>query len=199
MLKAFVGLGNPGKEYEKTRHNMGFLVIQSLAQELAGVSFHKDKSFECWRTKSSPDLVLPATFMNESGRAVGKLARFYNWQPEEILVVVDDMHLEFGQMRLKLFGGTGGHNGLKSIDRDLGSNHYPRLRIGIGQPIGSWVDHVLGRFTQEEESGLAEIISKAVSLLKRLLTEDFACVAGETNQKVQKEKEKPNETTKHAV
>src|SRR5438552_2569045 len=115
-MRAFVGLGNPGKEYEMTRHNVGFIVLKKLAQDL-GTSFRKDERFEGWRAKSEGlELFLPATYMNESGRAVQKLLRYFQIAPSKMLAIVDDMDLPFGEMRLRAFGGPGGHNGLKSLE-----------------------------------------------------------------------------------
>ena len=183
-MRAFVGLGNPGKEYEMTRHNMGFIVLKKLAHDL-GTSFRKDERFEGWRTKADTvELFLPATYMNESGRAVQKLVHYFQIAPSKILAVVDDMDLPFGQMRLKAFGGSGGHNGLKSMERELGTNHFARLRIGIGRVSGaSQVDHVLGKFSQEEQELLGGIVDDAVACLKKLMTEEFSKVANVVNQR----------------
>ncbi len=182
-MLAIVGLGNPGKEYELTRHNMGFLVLQSLA-EMYGTQFRKDARFEGWRTKvDGVELLLPATYMNESGRAVQKLLRYFQITPNKVLVVVDDMDLPFGQMRLRAFGGSGGHNGLKSLELHLGTKHFARLRIGIGRPDrASQVDHVLGGFSQEEMKALPEVCKEAATYIKRLFTEDFARVANDVNR-----------------
>lgn len=193
LPRLIVGLGNPGKEYEMTRHNMGFLVIKALADQL-GVSFRKESRFEGWRAKAvvdsaAVDLFFPVTYMNASGRAVQRILSYFDWQPNNLLVVVDDMAIPFGQMRLKAFGSSGGHNGLKSIEKEIGTSHYARLRIGIGaSPFGN-VDHVLGTFTQEERQQLPEVIDGAVNALKKILCEDFELAAGQINRKVQSKKE----------
>lgn len=180
---AIVGLGNPGKEYEMTRHNVGFIVLQALAQEL-GATFKKESRFEGWRAKSQEfELLLPATYMNESGRSCQKLLHYFQIDPSHLLVVVDDMHLPFGQMRLRAFGSAGGHNGLKSIEKELGTNHYMRLRVGIGRARESHVDHVLGKFSQEEQKALGPLVDKAVTFLRRLPVDGFSKVATELNQK----------------
>ncbi len=188
-----VGLGNPGKEYEKTRHNIGFMVLQALADDLA-ITFRKEDRFEGYRAKTSGlELLLPTTYMNESGRAVQKLLRYFQIATSKVLVVVDDMDLPFGQLRLKAFGGSGGHNGIKSLEEHLGTNQFARLRIGIGRPtLGSQSNYVLGGFNQEEAKMLPKVIEDALIGLKRLLVEDFSKVASDVNRvtslKIEKDK-----------
>ncbi len=189
-MLAVIGLGNPGKEYELTRHNMGFLVLKKLAEEF-GTSFKMEERFEGWRAKAPGlELLLPATYMNESGRAVQKLLRYFQIPTGKVLVVVDDMDLAFGQMRLRAFGGSGGHNGLKSLEEHLGTSNFARLRIGIGRGLkGTNVDHVLGKFNQEESEQLSKVIETAVTCLKRLLVEDFSKVANDVNRAIKIDKE----------
>ncbi len=185
-MLAVIGLGNPGKEYEKTRHNLGFMVLQKLAQE-AGVQFKKDTQFEGWRAKvGGVELLLPATYMNESGRAAAKLLRYFRIDPSKVLVVVDDLDLPFGQLRLRPFGGSGGHNGLKSLEQHLGTSHFARLRIGIGRSKDPTVDHVLGEFNLEEAKALPQILEEAATCVKRLFTEDFHLVATDINSNKEK-------------
>lgn len=147
-VKLIAGLGNPGPEYEGTRHNAGFLVIDRLADEYGA---HYWKS-ECGAsvahvTRKGAELILakPQSFMNTSGGPVSKLAATYKVKPEEILVIHDDMDLEPGSVRVKVGGGHGGHNGLRSINAKLGSNAYQRVRVGLGHPPGKKpvVDFVL--------------------------------------------------------
>lgn len=182
-MQAVIGLGNPGKEYEMTRHNLGFLVLQALADNL-GVSFRKDERFEGWRAKAQGlELLLPATYMNESGRSAQKMLRYFQIATSKVLVVVDDMDLPFGTLRLKAFGGSGGHNGLKSLEEHLGSSQFARLKIGIGRPVvGVQVDYVLGMFNAEEKKILPSILDEAVSCIKALMVEDFAKVATIVNR-----------------
>lgn len=185
-LRALIGLGNPGKEYEKTRHNIGFRLVRKLAASF-NVAFRYEERFEGWRAKTSLEgesceFLLPATFMNESGRAVQKLLQYFQIEPREILVVLDDMDLPFGQLRLKALGGAGGHNGMKSIIRELGTQGFPRLKIGIGKALDSHVDHVLGSFSQAEQTELEEILEKAVTCVRRLAVEDLSKVASDVNK-----------------
>lgn len=148
MIKLFVGLGNPGPEYEDTRHNAGFWWIDALARELK-VSLVPERSYWGLMARTSIHgqtvwLLEPQTFMNLSGKSVGTLARFFKIQPEEILVVHDELDFEPGVVKLKLGGSHGGHNGLRDIHAQLGSPNYWRLRVGIGHPghkgeVASWV------------------------------------------------------------
>ena len=148
MIKLFVGLGNPGPDYEATRHNAGFWWIDALARELK-VNLVPERSYYGLAGRTSVDgqsvwLLQPQTFMNLSGKSVASLARFFKIQPEEILVVHDELDLPPGQVKLKRGGSHAGHNGLRDIHAQLGSPDYWRLRIGIGHPgekseVANWV------------------------------------------------------------
>ena len=148
MIKLFVGLGNPGPEYEDTRHNAGFWWIDALARELK-VTLVPERSYWGLMARTTIHgqhvwLLEPQTFMNLSGKSVGTLARFFKIQPEEILVVHDELDFEPGVVKLKLGGSHGGHNGLRDIHAQLGSPNYWRLRVGIGHPgnkgeVANWV------------------------------------------------------------
>ena len=138
MIKLFVGLGNPGFEYENTRHNAGFWWIEALAAKLK-LTLNSDRSYKGLMARGSHDsqafwLLMPQTFMNLSGQSVGALANFYKIKPEEILVINDELDIPPGQVKLKFGGGHAGHNGLRDIHARLGSSDYWRLRIGIGHP-----------------------------------------------------------------
>ena len=151
------GLGNPGREYERTRHNLGWLVLDELARRHGG----------SWRSKFSGSfaevrlgdlrlgLLKPETYMNESGRAVGEAARFYKVEPEGLLVVHDDVDLEPGRLQARAGGGLAGHNGLRSLAQHLGSQEFVRLRIGVGRPgrgdPRSVSDWVLSSFAPEDD------------------------------------------------
>ena len=148
MIKLFVGLGNPGPEYEGTRHNAGFWWIDALANDLR-LTLQPDRNYFGLVARTSINgesvwLLEPQTFMNLSGKSVGALARFFKIKPEEVLVVHDELDLPPGQVKLKKGGGHGGHNGLRDIHAQLGSPNYWRLRVGIGHPghkgeVASWV------------------------------------------------------------
>jgi PTH1 family peptidyl-tRNA hydrolase len=163
-LRLVVGLGNPGREYHETRHNVGFMIIDRLAAT-AGVPFRKEGKAELART---PEFLLckPLSYMNVSGEVVGPLARYYKMEPAEILVVLDDMALPLGKLRLRPGGSAGGHNGLKSVIQHLGTNAVPRLRVGIGDAAhGAAVNHVLGRFAPEEREELGAGLNRAVAAI----------------------------------
>lgn len=161
-MKLIVGLGNPGPEYQKTRHNAGFMAVDKLAQRHAmtdsgGGVRHKFHAgvFDGRIGGEKVLLMQPTTYMNRSGLAVGEAAAFYKLEPREILVLVDEVALDVGQIRLRATGSPGGHNGLKDLERALGTRDYPRLRIGIGpRTRAPQVDFVLGRFTDDQ---LAEL------------------------------------------
>jgi len=192
-FRLIVGLGNPGVEYEATRHNLGFIVVRALAREL-GVAFRKDARVEGWRAHveggstevAMPpcDLLLPATYMNESGRSVAKWLRSSHMMPEAVLVVSDDLELPFGAIRVRAGGGAGGHNGLRSVGAYLGTNEFARVRLGIGKAAGrDQADYVLSRFTAEEQEALPEFAKRAVETIRRLMTADFETVMAESNRR----------------
>src|SRR5258708_5742010 len=140
MQYLIVGLGNPGREYALTRHNMGYLIVQAFAKAQEW-NFKEEMYFEAHVAKGTIEgikvqLLLPTTYMNLSGRSVQRYVEFYKIPVEGLIVVVDDVALDFGQLRLRTMGSPGGHNGLKSIQYALGTHHYKRLRIGIGfEPV----------------------------------------------------------------
>ncbi len=160
------GLGNPGREYQKNRHNVGFMFLNSFANRL-GVSFGRVE-MKALVAKVKIDgsplvLVKPQTYMNLSGQAVGSFVRYYKISLTNLLVVYDDVDLPFGTLRLRPGGGSGGHNGMKSIIQTLGSQGYPRLRIGVNRPPGRMeaADYVLQDFTSGEAAALDDIFARA--------------------------------------
>lgn len=154
-MKLIVGLGNPGAEYAHTRHNMGFDVIDELASRW-GISLWKEamkaQVASCVRDGEKILLVKPLTYMNNSGEAVGAIARYYKVEPEDIFVVCDDLDLPVGKTRIRKKGASGGHNGIKSLIAHLGTEEFNRFRIGVGHPRDGHtvVQHVLGRPYGEE-------------------------------------------------
>lgn len=171
MIRLVVGLGNPGRKYEKTRHNMGFMVLDAyLAKKRGKITEEKsDYHLATLRVKGEHlHLAKPQTYMNLSGEAVLSLARLYNITPDEILVICDDFALPYGKLRLRAQGSDGGHNGLASIVEELGSTEFARLRMGVGPcPEGvPFEDFVLQEFAQEELDNLDEFIKLGVSCLE---------------------------------
>jgi PTH1 family peptidyl-tRNA hydrolase len=163
-MKIVVGLGNPGKRYEGTRHNVGFAVVAALA-EGPGVSsfqnrFHADVA-EWLEAGDKVLLVKPETFMNLSGRCVRQAVDFYQVPFHDVLVVCDDINLPLGKLRFRTRGTHGGHNGLRDIQSHLGTTVYPRLRIGVGAPEDEVVDYVLGRFRPSERPVITEALELA--------------------------------------
>lgn len=168
-MRLIVGLGNPGESYAKTRHNLGARFVTYLSQEWAQGRVLKEDPLLMgkWIKVEDRGLILfvPSCYMNHSGMAVYKIVSYYKIPLEDILVVVDDIDIPFGEMRCKLKGGSGGHNGLKSIQSSLGSSDYARLRLGVGRGGEDVASHVLAAFSKEEESLLKEVLEKAKALL----------------------------------
>ncbi|MBS9535513.1 aminoacyl-tRNA hydrolase [Mycobacterium sp. M1] len=170
-----VGLGNPGPNYARTRHNVGFLVVDLLAERIgSGFKLHKKSGADVatGRLAGRPVvLARPRCYMNESGRQVGPLAKFYSVPVDGVAVIHDDLDLDFGRVRLKQGGGEGGHNGLRSISQVLGSKDYLRVRVGIGRPPGRQdvVDFVLQAFNTRERTELPTICEQAADATELLL------------------------------
>ncbi len=173
-IRLVAGLGNPGPEYERTRHNIGFVVLDRLAAD-AGVAWQREAKWGAYVAKSdSVFLVKPMTYMNRSGESLAAVAQFYKIEPSEMLIVFDDMALELGRLRLRLEGGTGGHNGLDSIIVTLGTDQIARLRIGLGAaPERGAVDYVLGRFFEEEIPTVETAVARAAEAVKWSIDKGF--------------------------
>jgi peptidyl-tRNA hydrolase, PTH1 family len=163
-VKIVVGLGNPGREYAETRHNLGFMVVDEIARRLAaGERRNRFRSdlVEAFDGGQKVVLLKPRTYMNLSGSAVREAVNWYKSPLEDLLVVVDDIDLPFGSIRLRSKGGSGGHNGLKSIIAELGLETFSRMRIGIGRGPGHATRQVLTRFTSDEERVLPVVLGAA--------------------------------------
>ena len=183
MIRLFVGLGNPGQEYENTRHNAGFWWVDALAREL-GANLQVERNYfgkvarvNSPRGAAGPIWLLePMTYMNLSGKAVAALARFYKIEPEEILAIHDELDLEPGQMKIKQGGSAAGHNGLKDMQAQLGSANFWRLRLGIGHPgnRGEVADYVLRRPALAERLAVDDCITKSLDAVDLLLAGDMA-------------------------
>jgi PTH1 family peptidyl-tRNA hydrolase len=184
------GLGNPGREYLNTRHNAGFMVLDTIAQRfdvrfsrmqanalVTKVIFHDKKII----------LAKPRTFMNKSGQAIGALTKFYKIPPENIIVIYDDVDLPLETLRIRPDGGSGGHKGMKSIIERLGHQNFPRLRIGIGRPKGqkSTPNHVLQEFTKEEAEILPAVLDRAADATMTFLSEGITNAMNQYNPKME--------------
>lgn len=174
MKYLIAGLGNMGADYENTRHNIGFDVVDQLAKtfETEFKNEHLGDLAEFRHKGRTFVLLKPSTYMNLSGKAVRYWMQKKKIQQENLFVIVDDLNLEFGKQRLRARGSAGGHNGLKSIELQLGNDNFARLRIGIGSEFskGRQVDHVLGKWSPEEETQLPEIINTAAETVKNFAT-----------------------------
>lgn len=172
-LHVVVGLGNPGSRYAGTRHNAGAMVIHHLA-EAAGVRLQGSKHAAA-TARAAIDgipvlLAVPDTYVNESGVTVGRLTRFFKVPPARLFVVCDDLDIPFGTIRIRAEGGSGGHNGLKSVIATLGTQDFPRMRVGVGRPPHDAIHHVLGRFSVEEEKLLPGLLSIAADAARVTIT-----------------------------
>lgn len=191
-----IGLGNPGRQYEDTRHNVGFMVLDRLASA-AGVAFQSSPKFQCHLAKL-PDggtlLLKPQTFMNLSGRAIRQVMAFHKWLPEQILVIYDDAALPLGTLRFREKGSAGGHNGIKSTIEHLGTDGFPRLKIGIGssQP-GNMVGHVLGKFSPDERPQLENTLATALDAVQLARSQGIAVAANRHHQRIQSTPTHPDE------
>lgn len=179
-MNIVVGLGNPGRKYENTPHNIGFAVIDELARE-AGCSLKRSLRFKAQTGKvriCNRDVLLvkPQTYMNNSGMSVGPLMRYRKLAPEDIIVISDDADLELGYIRIRPGGGTGGHNGLASLVQHVGSKDFARIRIGIGKGRNGrgLVDHVLDPFSRGERLIADKAVSRAAEALQCMLDESVA-------------------------
>ncbi|MGB9754646.1 MAG: aminoacyl-tRNA hydrolase [Roseiflexus castenholzii] len=197
-----VGLGNPGETYARTRHNIGFRVVTELAQRHHLRFTHKRAKAEIAEGAIAGQrvaLALPQTYMNLSGQAVVGLRQWYKIDPAtELLVVYDDVDLPFGVLRLRERGSAGTHNGMRSIVALLGSQVFPRLRIGIDRPPVAWnlADYVLARFTPEQEAQLPEVTRRAADALELVLREGIVVAMNRINAPPPKpEKKRGSETS----
>jgi PTH1 family peptidyl-tRNA hydrolase len=167
QIRLIAGLGNPGSEYSGTRHNVGFEIVDRLASEW-GITWQHEKSWHVlWAKRENVILAKPTSYMNRSGEPLQALAHYYKITPEEMLIVLDDMDLPLGRLRLRPEGGTAGHNGLESVIVQFGTEQISRLRVGIGAaPVEGAVDYVLSRFSQEERPAVEKTLARAVDAVK---------------------------------
>jgi peptidyl-tRNA hydrolase, PTH1 family len=175
-MKIIVGLGNPGRKYERTRHNAGFMAVDALAGSLKLDLVQEKYHALVARGRIGPDEALfakPQTFMNESGRSVGAILRYTYANSADLVVVHDDLDLPLGAVRVKIGGGHGGHNGLRSIIEHIGTPDFVRVRVGVGRPAPGFdaADYVLSSFTAEERKAAAAAVEKAAEAVKAVVLE----------------------------
>ena len=166
-MKLLAGLGNPGKEYDRTPHNVGFKFMDVLADELGFSNFEKNLDSLSYKQSINGDLcffIKPQTYMNKSGKAVAGFANYFKIPIENILIIYDDINLPLGKVRFRLTGGHGGHNGLRSIIDSIGNNKFPRVKIGVGKPLDGRkvASYVLGQWSKSDEKSVMEIIKIVV-------------------------------------
>ncbi len=180
-MKLVFGLGNPGREYRNTRHNVGFSVIDSY---VGHVYFREKYSSLYYITNINGEKVVfvkPQTYMNDSGRAVMHFVNYYKLSPSDILVIHDDMDFDIGNFKLKKTGSSAGHNGIKSIIDNLGTEDFKRIRIGISKAPGDTVDYVLGNFEEGEIAEMSDVIEKLKLVLDDYFKMDFDSLMNKYN------------------
>lgn len=194
QTKLIVGLGNPGKKFEKTRHNFGFMVVDELVRarqiHWQGIKFSGEWAFESSSANQRVYFLKPQTYMNLSGDSVAALATFYKILPADILVIYDDLDLPLGRIRVATKGSSGGHNGIKSIIQTLGTEEFARVKIGIGRPSDArvaTVDYVLMPFTSGERGAVKQTIQRVVQAAQVYLQKGIQDAMNEFNSKVAKE------------
>lgn len=186
-MKLVVGLGNPGREYDKTRHNVGFEVLDELVRR-TGATLRRGWTVPAWSGKAELEgknvlLIKPSTFMNRSGQAVAAAARKRGLGPADVIVVLDDLELPRGQIRIRKKGGAGGHKGLRSVIEVLGTEDFTRVRVGVGpRPAGEdLVDHVLARFTAEERREVEKAVEVAADAVAAVVRDGVEKAMNEFN------------------
>jgi len=200
LIRLVVGLGNPGKEYERTRHNAGFWLVERFASA-NGIVLRKDNKFQALVGRHEPSgawLLMPQSFMNASGRAVQMLAGFFKIKPEEILVVHDELDFPPGTARIKQGGGIAGHNGLKDISQRLATHDYWRLRLGVGKPPAGMegADYVLQKPPAEERAAIDAAIERALAVLPQCLSGDIQTAMQKLHTDDKKQEDKKPEPKK---
>ncbi|MEI6380855.1 MAG: aminoacyl-tRNA hydrolase [Cyanobacteriota bacterium ELA615] len=184
-----VGLGNPENKYEGTRHNIGFAAVEQIANKW-NYSWQDNRRFTglisegIAPNKQKVRLLKPLTYMNLSGQSVRAVVDWYKYSPETVLVIYDDMDLPVGKMRMRLAGSDGGHNGMKSIIAHLGTQKFPRLRIGIGRGNKESINHVLGRFSQPQEQIISKVLAQTVDCIETSLFEGVEKAMSLYNNKI---------------
>ncbi|WP_273125236.1 aminoacyl-tRNA hydrolase [Metabacillus sp. HB246100] len=185
-MKLMVGLGNPGRQYEKTRHNVGFMVIDKLSDELS-IPLDRQKFNGIYGighvSGEKVILLKPLTYMNLSGECIRPLMDFYEINEEDLVVVYDDLDLPVGKIRLRTKGSAGGHNGIKSMIHHLGTQEFNRIKVGIDRPNNGMkiTDYVLGQFTEEDQKGMTEAIDRSSQACQKWIAQSFLQVMNEFN------------------
>lgn len=200
-IRIVVGLGNPGPEYVGTRHNIGFHLVEQVADD-HGLDWKRERKFRAKVARRGSDLIFakPLTFMNLSGLSVARLAKFYKVKPEQVLIVYDDVDLPIGRLRFRASGSAGGHNGVKSVIQSLGGDKFPRLKIGVGASGGreQMIDHVLGHFKEEEQEDIQKSLELAADGVNYALSHGLNAAMNRFNQRDKSGKNKTDQDQKNS-
>ena len=198
-MKIVIGLGNPGKEYESTRHNMGFMTIDKLAEKYSvSINEYKHKAL-CTKAMIGIDKVLlvkPQTYMNNSGEAVREVMDYYKVEPTDIIIIYDDIDLDPGQLRIREQGTAGSHNGMKSVIKHMGTTEFVRVRVGVGAKPENWdlADYVLSHPEGEDRKLIDEGTDKAVTAIEMLIKDEKSEAMNMFNKKLPKPKKSDDKT-----
>ena len=201
-MKMIVGLGNPGNEYAGTRHNVGWMLVDALAEHLGINEWRsREKGMVAEGRIGSEKILLvkPLTYMNNSGECVGPLMRWYKLEPEDIMAAHDDMDIPIGTIRIRKKGSAGGHNGIKSLLSLIGSENFGRLRIGIGRPQPGWsvINHVLAKFNDQEQKEIGDTIKQLIPAVECMVLEGPDMAMNKFNPKKVKKAKKTGEEKAH--
>lgn len=201
-MKMIVGLGNPGNEYAGTRHNVGWMLVDALAEHLGINEWRsREKGMVAEGRIGSEKILLvkPLTYMNNSGECVGPLMRWYKLEPEDIMAAHDDMDIPMGTIRIRKKGSAGGHNGIKSLLGHIGSENFGRLRIGIGRPQPGWsvINHVLAKFNDQEQKEIGDTIKQLIPAVECMVLEGPDMAMNKFNPKKVKKAKKTGEEKAH--
>lgn len=201
-MKMIVGLGNPGNEYAGTRHNVGWMLVDALAEHLGINEWRsREKGMVAEGRIGSEKILLvkPLTYMNNSGECVGPLMRWYKLEPEDIMAAHDDMDIPIGTIRIRKKGSAGGHNGIKSLLSHIGSENFVRLRIGIGRPQPGWsvINHVLAKFNDQEQEEIGDAIKQLIPAVECMVLEGPDMAMNKFNPKKVKKAKKTGEEKAH--
>ena len=201
-MKMMVGLGNPGNEYAGTRHNVGWMLVDALAEHLGINEWRsREKGMVAEGRIGSEKILLvkPLTYMNNSGECVGPLMRWYKLEPEDIMAAHDDMDIPIGTIRIRKKGSAGGHNGINSLLSHIGSENFGRLRIGIGRPQPGWsvINHVLAQFNDQEQEEIGDAIKQLIPAVECMVLEGPDMAMNKFNPKKVKKAKKTGEEKAH--
>lgn len=201
-MKMIVGLGNPGNEYAGTRHNVGWMLVDALAEHLGINEWRsREKGMVAEGRIGSEKILLvkPLTYMNNSGECVGPLMRWYKLEPEDIMAAHDDMDIPIGTIRIRKKGSAGGHNGIKSLLSHIDSENFGRLRIGIGRPQPGWsvINHVLAKFNDQEQEKIGDAIKQLIPAVECMVLEGPDMAMNKFNPKKVKKAKKTGEEKAH--